>query len=89
MSSARTGEIVRRRMMKSRMIPEGFNWKMGLVYIRMNKHLTSSLGTMWKILPFRKKVGGVEPGMSSAAMSGMNSGGSNPRRLQESNIWRS
>ena len=56
--------------MKSTMNPEGFNWKMGLVYIRMNKQLTPGLGKMWKILPFRRKVGGVEPGMTSAAMSG-------------------
>ena len=51
MTSARTGEIVRRRMMKSKMKVEGFQWKVGLVYILMNKHLTTNLGKMWKILP--------------------------------------
>ena len=70
MTSARTGEIVRKRMMRSSLNPAGFNWKMGLVYIRMNKNLTSSVGNMWKILPFRRKVGGTEPGMSSEAMVG-------------------
>ena len=58
MTSARTGEIVRRRLMKSKLNPEGFNWKMGLVYIRMNRNLTGSLSNMWKILPFRRKVEG-------------------------------
>ena len=70
MTSKRTGEIVRKRMMKSEMKLEGFNWRMGLVYIKMNKHLTSNLGNMWKILPFRKKVGGRTPGMSSDGMTG-------------------
>ena len=29
-----------------------------------------NLGGLWKLLPFRKKVGGVEPGMTSEAMIG-------------------
>ena len=70
MTSARTGEIVRRRMMKSKMKVEGFQWKVGLVYILMNKHLTTNLGKMWKILPYRRKVGGNAPGMASKAMVG-------------------
>ena len=43
---------------------------MGLVYIKMNRHLTSNLKSLWKILPFRRKVGGTEPGMFSKGMSG-------------------
>ena len=70
MSARKTGEIIRKRMMKSEMKVEGFNWKMGLVYILMNKNLTSNLGTMWRLLPFRKKTGGTAPGMSSQGMSG-------------------
>ena len=70
MTAPRTGEIVRRRMMKSKMMIEGFDWKRGLVYIQMNKHLTSSLKSLWKILPYRRKVGGVTPGMASQGMTG-------------------
>ena len=72
MSAKRTGEILRSRMMKSQMEVKGFNWRMGLVYILMNKHLTTNLGKMWKILPYRKKVGGTAPGMASQGMSGKN-----------------
>ena len=70
MTSARTGELVRKRMMRSTMKVEGFNYKMGLVYIQMNRDLTPGLGRMWKILPHRRKVGGTAPGMASKAMSG-------------------
>ena len=70
MTSARTGELVRKRMMRSTMKVEGFNYKMGLVYIQMNRELTPGLGRMWKILPHRRKVGGTAPGMASKAMSG-------------------
>ena len=66
MTSKRTGEILRKRMMKSKMEVRGFNWRRGLVYIVINKHLTSNIGSLWKILPYRKKVGG----MMSQAMQG-------------------
>ena len=65
MTSARPAAIVRRRMSKSKIQLEGFDWKTGLVYIRMNKHLTPNLGSLWKILPYRRKVGGSAPGMAS------------------------
>ena len=68
MTAARTGRIVRKRLMRSSMKIQGFNWKIGLVYIVMNKHLTSDLGKLWKILPYRKKVGGTTPGMASRGM---------------------
>ena len=51
MTAARTGEIVRKRIMRSKMKVQGFDWKMGLVYVAMNKNLTSNLSNMWKILP--------------------------------------
>ena len=70
MTARRTGMIVRERLNKISWEIEGFNWKMGLVYIRMNRNLTPNLGGLRKILPFRKKVGGVEPGMTSEAMIG-------------------
>ena len=40
------------------------------MYIAINKHLTGSLGNFWKILPYRRKVGGTAPGMMSQAMQG-------------------
>ena len=46
MSARRTGEIVRKRMMRSKMKVEGFNWRLGLIYIKMNRHLTSNLGNL-------------------------------------------
>ena len=70
MSAKRTGEIIRRRMMRSKMKVDGFDWRRGLVYIQMNRHLTGNLGGMWKILPYRRKVGVTAPGMSSKSMSG-------------------
>ena len=36
----------------------------------MNKNLTGSLGSLWKILPYRRKVGGTQPGMTSRGMTG-------------------
>ena len=44
---------------------EGLDMNKVTLYIRMNKHLTGDLKELWRYIPFRKKVGGVEPGMSS------------------------
>ena len=70
MSASMTGEIVRRRLMKSKMSFEGFDWKRGATYIVINKNLTSRIGSLWKVLPYRKKVGGTQPGMTSKGMMG-------------------
>ena len=70
MSAKRTGEIVRQRMRKSKMKYSGFDWRRGAVYIVMNKNLTGNLGTLWKVLPYRRKVGGTQPGMTSQGMMG-------------------
>ena len=56
--------------MKSGVQLKGFNWKVGLTYIVINKHLTSNIGSLWKILPYRRKVGGNAPGMASKGMQG-------------------
>ena len=40
------------------------------MYIVMNKHLTGNLGPLWKILPYRRKTGGTQPGMTSQGMMG-------------------
>ena len=49
---------------------EGLDLKKVALYVRMNKKYTSDLGKLWSILPFRKKVGGVEPGMGSKGTKG-------------------
>ena len=44
---------------------KGIDMEQVTLYIRMNKNLTNNIGRLWKYLPFRKKTGGVEPGMAS------------------------
>ena len=58
MSAEKTGEIVRKRIQASPIKPDGFDWKVGLVYLAMNRQLTGQLGSLRKILPHRRKVGG-------------------------------
>ena len=70
LSSKKPGEIVRKRIMMSSVQLRGFNWKLGLTYIVIKKHLTSNIGTLWKILPYRRKVGGTTPWMASKGMQG-------------------
>ena len=70
MSAKKTGEVVRNRLRRSEMKFSGFDWRRGAVYIVMNKHLTGNLAHLWKILPYRRKVGGTQPGMWSQGMMG-------------------
>ena len=56
---------MRKRVEISPIELRGFNWKQGARYIVMNKHLTSDLGELWGVLPFRRKTQGVTPGMSN------------------------
>ena len=72
MSAKRTGEIVRKRIQCSPVNPEGFDWRVGAVYIVMNKHLTSQIGDLWKVLPYRRKQKGTAPGMTSKSMKSKN-----------------
>ena len=74
MSAKKTGEVVRQRLLKSKMKFSGFDWRRGAVYIVMNKNLTGNLGPLWKILPYRRKVGGKQPGMTSQGMMGKQEG---------------
>ena len=55
--------------MKSTINPQGFDWRVGATYIVMNKHLTSKIGDLWKVLPYRRKLKGKEPGMAGEAMT--------------------
>ena len=63
--SQNTGKIVRKRVIRSPLKFDGFNWRQGARYVVMNKHLTSDLQELWGVLPFRRKTQGVEPGMSN------------------------
>ena len=67
LSSKRTGEIVRERVLKSKLKFEGFDFNHGRRYILLNKHLTGDLGSLRKTLPWRKKAGGNDPVMTGAA----------------------
>ena len=58
LTSRRTGEIVRERLLKSKLEFPGFDDKQGRRYIILNKHLTGDLKKIEKILPWRRKEGG-------------------------------
>ena len=47
------------------MVVEGANYKQVAKNVRMGKELTVPLGKLWRLMPFRKKVGGKEPGFKS------------------------
>ena len=61
--SKNTGKIVRKRVERSPLKFKGFNFKHGARYIAMNKKYTSDLHELWGVLPYRRKVNGVTPGM--------------------------
>ena len=69
MTGKRTAKIVRERLKRSPIKLQGFNWKKALVYVRINKHLTSYISKKVKrYMPVRKSCQGVEPGMSSKGL---------------------
>ena len=57
--SKNTGIIVRKMVIKSPLRFDGFDYKQGLRYIVINKHLTGDLQVLANVLPWRRKVGGV------------------------------
>ena len=63
LSSRKTGEIVRERIMKSKLQFKGFDYKQGTRYIVMNKHLTTNIKELGRTLPWRRKEGGNTPSM--------------------------
>ena len=65
MTSQSTGEIVRKRTLLSEMKMLGFEWREGARYIAISKHLTGPLGDLKKVIPAKRKVGGVMPGITS------------------------
>ena len=61
MKSKTTGAIVRKMVVKSEIKIRGFNWKHGVRYIALNKHLTGDLGILRRLLPWTKS--GMRIGM--------------------------
>jgi hypothetical protein len=59
----RTGLIVREQVIKSPLQVKGVNYKEVARYVRLNKNKTGPLGKLWRLMPWRKKTGGTEPGM--------------------------
>ena len=61
-----TGKIVAEEMRVSEMKLEGLNYQQIALYVRMNRDLTGDLKNLWRVLPWRRKTGGVEPGMKNS-----------------------
>ena len=69
LSGKRTSRIVRKRIMASKMKMKGLQWRRGMIYIRINRKLTSGIPKeIRKYLPLRKSSQGVEPGMASQSL---------------------
>ena len=65
LESEATGRIVREEVSRSTMNVDGFNVKLGLKYISMNEKLTSDLGPLRTMLPWRLTKPGIQPTMKS------------------------
>ena len=65
MESENTGRIVREEVEKSTITFEGFNVRMGIKYIAMNREYTGNLDEIEHLLPRRVTKPGVMPGMKS------------------------
>ena len=74
LSGKRTAKIVRKRVTRSNLKYEGFNWKKAVVYVMANKHLISNIPKeVRKYFPIRKSNRGTTPGLSSKSMKSMKS----------------
>ena len=69
MQDKHTGEIVRRRSIRSTLKMPSFDIKEGGRYIIMNQHLTGPLGKLRRVLPHRRHNRGVMPGMNNADLN--------------------
>ena len=70
----RTGKIVRVRTEESEIILEGTDYKEMARYVRNNMDKTGDLEDLRSILPWRRKVGGKEPGMRNKEVLGKEKG---------------
>jgi hypothetical protein len=65
MESKNTGRIVREEVEKSTIKYEGFNMRLGVKYVAMNREYTGGLEEIEHLLPHRVTKPGVMPGMKS------------------------
>jgi vacuolar-type H+-ATPase subunit H len=65
MTSINTGKIIRKHVLQSPIIIEGFDWRQGARYLVINKKYTGDIRGLWSVLPWRRKVGGTAPGIKS------------------------
>ena len=71
MTSKRTARIARERIEKTKLKMEGVCWRKAIIYVKMNRHLTSGISQrIRKYMPVRKSKQGVEPGMASKCLRG-------------------
>ena len=64
-TSENTGRIIRRRIRESKVKFQGFCWRRGAAYIRMNENLTTDLEEIEHLLPSRKSKSKTELKMSA------------------------
>ena len=69
LKSKNSGVRLRHQVMKGEINIKGFKWKKGARYIVINKRYTGPLGSLWHVLPYRRKVGGVAPGITAPEVS--------------------
>ena len=72
MTSANTGRIIRRQISKSGMKIDGIDYKHVLLYIMLNKNMTGDLGSLVRLLPWRRGVTGTAPGMKNKNLNSKN-----------------
>ena len=63
LDSANTGRIVREEVQTSTIKVEGFNARLGVRYVAMNREYTGDLEEIEHLLPYRVTKPGVKPGM--------------------------
>ena len=65
MQEKNTGKVVGDEVRNSDINLEGLDYQQVALYVRMNSCLTGNLDNLRRILPWRTKVKGTEPGMTN------------------------
>ena len=68
LTGKKTAKLVRETAEKTTMLIDGFDWRRGMIYVRMNKQLTTIRKEMRRFLPIRKSLKGTEPGMGAESV---------------------
>ena len=64
-TSAKTGKIVRYKVQESKMKFEGVSFKQVSLYVYLSQEKTGDLTELRQYFPWRRKVGGMAPGMNN------------------------